>query len=175
LTRGTADPDAFARGAAERFDCSVSPDQLTRFRSLVEHERDNLLLYWDTVAALTALKRSGYRLALVSNTWAFPIERLRQQTPLGRLFDHWVCSCDVGRAKPHADIFEALCRRCRARPAQVVMVGDNYRLDVAGALAHGLHAVHLDRADRTADPQRCRGVRVIRTLSELLDQGWRGC
>lgn len=101
---------------------------------------------------LATLAATGLRLALVSNTEHGHAERaLRERgvcqvgpgpgVPVEAILD----SALVGVAKPDPAIF----RMCLARlggipPERAVHVGDSIRMDVEGARAAGLGAIHLD-------------------------------
>ncbi|SDU34046.1 HAD family hydrolase [Jiangella alkaliphila] len=51
----------------------------------------------------------------------------------------------LGSAKPDPGAYAGLCAALGLDPAAILYVGDDYRLDVVGARAAGLRAVHLDR------------------------------
>lgn len=83
------------------------------------------------------------------------------------LFDHCgpvLASSALPAAKPDRRAFTEACRRLDVDPAQVLMVGDNYEIDILGARAAGLSAIHLDRSARRPGPDRER----ISTLNDLL-------
>ena len=67
-------------------------------------------------------------------------------------FDVRVASHDpaIAATKPDAAIYEAARERARGAaggdPGTLVMVGDDYEPDIAGARAHGFEAVHVDAA-----------------------------
>jgi HAD superfamily hydrolase (TIGR01509 family) len=73
------------------------------------------------------------------------------RTGLTPLLDGIVISAEVGAAKPDPAIFERALAVAGARAEEAVHVGDTPDVDVAGALAAGLRAIHLDRSG--ADPQ----------------------
>lgn len=52
---------------------------------------------------------------------------------------------EVGVAKPDARIFHAACARLGCAPHEVLHVGDDAMMDVAGAQASGLHAGWIER------------------------------
>ena len=54
----------------------------------------------------------------------------------------------VGAAKPEPLMFEEACRRLRARPDQIVHVGDDPEHDVQGGQNAGFHTVWVNRAGR---------------------------
>jgi HAD superfamily hydrolase (TIGR01509 family) len=174
LTRNISDPEEFLFDIAAYFGCTIPHDGLERFKYLVEFERNNLLLFWDAVHSLESLKEHGYKLALVSNTWVFPMERLKDHTPLGQLFDKWICSYDVNRPKPYGDIFQEIPRLFQVPPDRVVMVGDNLEHDVRPAMECGMNAIWVNRDGYALPPRReLPPVRTVKTLSELLIRDWR--
>jgi HAD superfamily hydrolase (TIGR01509 family) len=60
---------------------------------------------------------------------------------LDEYVDDYVTSVDVGVRKPHPDIFLEAVRRAGARPEECLMIGDDPRDDVQGALALGMRAL----------------------------------
>lgn len=66
-------------------------------------------------------------------------------------------------ARPDRRAFTEACHGLDVSPAQVLMVGDNYEIDILGARSAGLPAVHLDRSAACSAPDRER----ISTLNDL--------
>jgi FMN phosphatase YigB (HAD superfamily) len=72
--------------------------------------------------------------------------------------------------KPRPSIFQAALDKVNVAAADAVMVGDNVRQDIEGALAVGMRAVLLHRDDAPhpqAEKLDAAGVLVIRSLREL--------
>ena len=61
------------------------------------------------------------------------------------LVDALITSEQVGVLKPEPAIYQVALRRLNARPAETVMVGDNWQADVVGALAVGIRPLWLNR------------------------------
>jgi putative hydrolase of the HAD superfamily len=55
-------------------------------------------------------------------------------------------SQSLGVSKPAAEAYHLTCKALGTEPAETLMIGDNLELDVVGARAAGLTALHLDRA-----------------------------
>lgn len=72
-------------------------------------------------------------------------------------FSATVYSMDVGRAKPHASMFQTALNALGTEPGETLHVGDNERTDVGGALSMGMRAVRLD-AVRQSGPSRAEFV-----------------
>jgi len=119
---------------------------------------------------LRALAGADYKLAVVSNAWGTIAEWLEQ---------HKVCSVSdgelprvaavidshlVGIEKPDPRIFQLALDQLGVASDRSLYVGDTVRFDVNGALAAGLHPVHVD-------PYRfCTGPHShIASLAELTD------
>ena len=98
------------------------------------------------LAALEALSRGGYTLAVVSNTMRTPGATLRQlleRYGLLRYFKHTTFSDEVGVRKPAPEIFTLTLRAVGGEPAAAVHVGDDEILDVLGARAAGMRAIQV--------------------------------
>lgn len=113
------------------------------------------------VDVLRRLNRMGLRVVAVSN-WEGWLPKLLSWLGLEPFLQAQAVSGLVGAEKPDPAIFAWALRRIRAKPAQVVHVGDSYALDVEGARAAGLDAIWLTD-DAPADP----GCPVIGRLDEL--------
>lgn len=129
----------------------LAGDRVQRLaRCYEEAFEGGLRLYPEVLPALTALRlaRPDLPLGIVTNG---PSARQRKRAAalgLGRWFDIWVISEEVGSAKPDRRIFEVALARARVGPAEAVMVGDDPRTDVAGAQAAGLHGLWVNRGGR---------------------------
>ncbi|MDR2997624.1 MAG: HAD family hydrolase, partial [Microbacterium sp.] len=73
-----------------------------------------------------------------------------------------VCSSELPAGKPDQRAYGAALERIGAAASEAVMIGDSLEADVRGALAAGLHAVHLVR-----EGERMPDVTGIRSLDEL--------
>ena len=74
--------------------------------------------------------------------------------------------------KPHASIFAAALQALGVPASDAMMVGDNLRQDVDGALRAGMRAALLHRRSSPhpdAEALAARGVPVLRSLAELPD------
>jgi putative hydrolase of the HAD superfamily len=99
--------------------------------------------------ALEMLADRGYTLVLVSNTMRTPGTVLRQlldRYGLLRLFAHTTFSDEVGIRKPAPEIFARSLRAVGGEASAAVHVGDDVTLDVRGARAAGMRAIHVAAA-----------------------------
>lgn len=115
--------------------------------------------YPDTAGTLTALRRSGTPVAVVSNT-GWDIGGSFAAAGLDGLVDAFVLSCDLGVEKPDPLLFDTACQKLGVPPSATLMVGDDPVRD-GGAAAAGLPVYLLPR-DRAGD--RPRGLSAVLRL-----------
>jgi putative hydrolase of the HAD superfamily len=119
--------------------------------------------------ALEALAARGLTLAVVSNTMRTPgavLRQLLERYGLLSFFKHTTFSDEVGVRKPAPEIFALSLSAVGAEPSTAVHVGDDVRLDVSGARAAGMRAIHLTSVpDRS--PAGALADAVIGTLRDL--------
>jgi putative hydrolase of the HAD superfamily len=111
---------------------------------LREYER-SWRAFDDVGDALAALDAAGLVTAVLTNgTTEQQNDKLARVGLAGRVGPVFTAE-ELGAAKPDPEAFLGACARWGLPPAAVVSVGDRHDLDVAGARAAGLRAIHLDR------------------------------
>ncbi|WP_019946716.1 HAD family hydrolase [Hymenobacter aerophilus] len=97
--------------------------------------------------ALPLLQRlkTDYQIGVVTNNRTAEQEEKLEFLGLSGLVDVLVTSEAVGVLKPDPAIYHVALQRLGARPAETVMVGDNWVADVVGAQAVGIRPVWLNR------------------------------
>ncbi len=116
--------------------------------------RQVVTLFDDVPPALDSLQ-SRFRMASISNGNA-DIEL----TGVARWFEFHVSAEQVGQAKPHPAMFDALLRQAGVDASQAVMVGDHPEHDIAGASQAGMRTVWVNR-QRLDAPQCPADVEII--------------
>jgi len=98
---------------------------------------------------LLELKKK-YRTILLSNTnfihiehWNQYLKNNTQYSSLHPLFHKVYFSCDMGKRKPDPAIFQQVIDECELQPSSVMFV-DDYKHNIEGAIATGIHAVWHD-------------------------------
>ena len=123
-------------------------------------------MYPEVPEVLRALRSSGLKIGLISNTQRC-LSTFAEHFELTGLFDVSLSSYQHGFMKPHPSIFEAALRAINSSPAGAVMVGDSLAHDIEGALAIGMRGVLVARAGR--QPGTPADLPVIQSLRELPD------
>ena len=97
----------------------------------------------DFVIPLLERLNEKYRLAFISNypCRASVVNSLKK-CQIFDMFESIVVSGEIGRVKPHPDIFRKCLDELGVNPEVCVYVGDNWLADIQGAKRLGMHAVH---------------------------------
>jgi putative hydrolase of the HAD superfamily len=97
----------------------------------------------DAVSTLETVRRSGYRLSLLSNTWwaAKWHDAELAAHGLAPFFDAVIYTSDLPHSKPHPAVFQEAASRLNVEPSACVMVGDRQIDDIGGALDAGMRAI----------------------------------
>jgi putative hydrolase of the HAD superfamily len=108
-----------------------------------------------THALLESLRSRGLRLGLVSNAFdpGWLLHRDLEQMGIAERIDHAVFSSEVGKRKPHPEIFERALEALEVAPGEALFVGDRLYEDVRGAAQVGMTTVQAVwfRADEHPD------------------------
>jgi putative hydrolase of the HAD superfamily len=123
--------------------------------------RNRVELYPEVGVTLTSLA-TRYPLVAVTNGNA----RL-DAIGIAHHFEACISAREIGKAKPHRDIFAAATRAGGASPAETLHVGDHPEQDVHGAKEAGLHAVWVNRQNAYFPGVWQQPDRTVATLEEL--------
>jgi putative hydrolase of the HAD superfamily len=124
------------------------------------------LLFPNAIEVLEHFKKEDYRMHIITN--GFPeVQYIKlANSGLSTFFDQILCSEEVGFTKPHREIFQEALRRSGCQPQNAIMIGDDFKIDIIGALNAGWTAIHFDPEHRY---KKERNVRRVRSLDELPD------
>ena len=82
------------------------------------------------------------RVFLLSNISTYFADHASEREEL-EPFERCIFSAVVGHTKPHADMFEYLCRECKIKPEETLFVDDSAK-NIAGAEAFGIKGYLFD-------------------------------
>lgn len=103
--------------------------------------------------------RPRYKTGILSNSFVGAREREQAAYAFEDLVDDIVYSHECGMAKPDPRIYDLVCERLGARPAETVFL-DDVEQNVAGARGAGIHAVHYrDNAQAIAETEKLFATR----------------
>jgi putative hydrolase of the HAD superfamily len=146
----------FVRGILGDFDIEASDEELNAFLE-AEHAAwaPARALGSTTLGLLDALRARDLKTGLVSNAFdpGWLLRRDLDQMEVGERLDVVVFSSEVGKRKPHPDIFKHALGELDVAPEHALFVGDRLYEDVRGAGELGMTTVQAlwFRADEQPD------------------------
>ena len=115
---------------------------------------------------LETLRRRGIAVAVLSNGWN-PLQA-RKAAQAG-FAGPVLVSSEVGKRKPEAGAFELLAARLGTPADETWYVGDEPRIDIAGAQGAGMGAIWIDWEQKEYPHDLAPPQHTIRTFDELLE------
>ncbi len=115
---------------------------------------------------LTYLKGKKYKLFIITNGFKEVQLKKIENAGLSPFFDKVFISEEIKIPKPGREIFEYAIKSSNAKKKQSIMIGDDWDVDIKGAVNFGIDAVYYS----TNSIDSCTnytGVRVIRHICEL--------
>lgn len=149
--------------------CGVDDDDLAReLDARFDEERAAANPYMD--GAEEALRRLGERFRLGMITNGIPdVQRTKiERSGLAEYFDVLTISGELGYGKPDPRIYTETAKLMGVPVAECIMVGDNFRRDVAGGQDAGMRGVWISLGREIPDPSVTPWL-VIESLAELPD------
>lgn len=119
-------------------------------------------------AVLDYLK-SRYRLYVLSNGFSELQSRKMQSAGIADYFDGVVLSDDIGVNKPHREIFEHALRVAGVSADRALMIGDNYEVDIKGAMGVKMDQVFYNVSGTTLSDEQEKPTFIIESLLQLKD------
>jgi len=125
-------------------------------------------VYEDTLPTLKALKKRGLTIGLISNV-AQNMESVYEELGIQPYLTFKVTSAEVGYDKPQPGIFLSALDKAQAKPEETIHVGDQYDLDIIGALGVGITGILLDRNNHFPEITNCFRIRSLSDVVKLVE------
>lgn len=101
-------------------------------------------LFPGTIEVLEDLKKENHRLHIITNGFK-EIQHIKlSNSGISNYFDIILCSEEVGKNKPHQDVFHAALNLAKAKSLASFMIGDDYEADILGAKKVGMQTILFD-------------------------------
>ena len=120
------------------------------------------------IEILNYLKKKRYQLNIITNGFS-EVQRKKVETSgLKPFFDKIFISEEIKSPKPEHDIFEYSIKSSNAKKNNSIMIGDDWDVDVLGAVNYGIDAVHY----QSSPEQNLTNVRnLINTSCHIYKTG----
>ncbi|GAA1634017.1 HAD family hydrolase [Kribbella alba] len=116
------------------------------FAGYLEFYRQSWAAFPDAEPALEVARSNGWRIGVLTNGSTPQQNAKLAAIGLAGFIDVVSTSESLGFSKPAVEAYHLTCEALGVEPADTLMIGDNFELDVVAARAAGLTAHHLDRA-----------------------------
>ena len=162
------------RGAFARLDIENTPVADSMADRFTAAREEAIKPFPGAIDTLRRFREAGVRLALLTNG-----ETRRQRDKIARFglepyFDHIQIEEEFGIGKPYARAFGNALSVLGVAASDAWMVGDSLEWDIEGAQSAGIHAIWVDASGKgVPEGAAVQPDRIIRTLSDLVDQGER--
>lgn len=135
------------------------------------YDHADCVAYPDAVVTLNRLKQMGLKLGLISTAYEEDIDAILERASIAKgLFDIVVGANTIKKEKPHPDVFRYALGKLSVEPEEALFVGDHVDNDYKGAKAVGIHALLIEREDRsTDDTSNLERVRSLEEIFKLID------
>lgn len=135
---------------------------------LAEMPKQNNLLD-GAIELLEYLKSKSYKLSIITNGFKEVQHKKMLNSGLQPYFDKVFISEEVKAPKPDPIIFEYAIKSTNAKKASSLMIGDDYEVDIKGALDFGIDAVFFcPSADKRAFYEKKNSsVKVVDGLNQI--------
>ncbi len=118
--------------------------------------------YPETLKILGELKKGGYKLSLITNTFYYSFQQLNKRFNITKLFDVILKSYEIGILKPNSRVFKIMLEKLKVKRNEVLMIGDSLKDDIEPAKKFGIKAILIDRKNKYLNyPNK------IKSLNEL--------
>lgn len=129
-----------------------------------------LVAFDDSRNALLEMKKAGYRIAIISNTsqsTAKDIEISLKKLNLLDYIDTIVTSVDIGKTKPHPDIFLATLKKLNLSTDEVAMIGNDLLEDIGGAMKLGITTIFVSQRGKGSIDSKEKPTFTVSSLGEV--------
>ncbi|HRX12267.1 MAG TPA: YjjG family noncanonical pyrimidine nucleotidase [Draconibacterium sp.] len=103
------------------------------------------------IEVLTYLKKKKYHLNIITNGFKEVQHNKIESSGLKPYFDKIFISEEVKSPKPARAIFEYAVKSSNAKKTNSIMIGDDWDVDVMGAVNYGIDAVHYNEAAHNSE------------------------
>ncbi|MBP5189761.1 MAG: YjjG family noncanonical pyrimidine nucleotidase [Bacteroidales bacterium] len=113
-------------------------------------------------------QRDRYCMAVITNGFSEAQLPKMKTAGIDRYFDYFLLSEDLGYMKPDRRFFEEALKKMHAQPSECFVVGDDYKVDIVGAMNAGIKQVWYNLSGSPLPQGLAVPTYEIRELQELI-------
>lgn len=134
----------------------------------VELSPKQTALFPETIETLKSLKNDNFNMHIITNGFKEVQYIKLENSGLDHYFDVILCSEEVGHNKPSLHIFQYALKKAGAKASDSVMIGDDFEVDIIGALNAGMQGILFDPEDKYSNYQDTMRIKQLDELTGLL-------
>jgi len=123
------------------------------------------ILFPNTIPLLDYLSEKGYVMNILTNGFLNTQEKKMKNSGIDQYFDKIFSSEEIGINKPRPEIFHWAVSSLHMKKAACLMIGDDLKVDIEGAVSYGMDGVLFDPQAKSLD--NTKKYRIISDLIEL--------
>jgi len=132
----------------EEFNIKPTNRLMSVLVELLKKKRFSQKPYPEVMRVLKEIKKQGYRIGLITNTYYYAYKMLNEKFKIESLFDVILKSYEVGILKPNPKIFKIMLKKLKIEPSKSLMVGNSLKDDIKPAERLGIKGILIDRENR---------------------------
>ena len=118
---------------------------------------------------LDYLKSKGYKMFIITNGFREVQYKKLFNSGLQPYFEKVFISEEVQAPKPDPAIFEHAIKSANAKKASSIMIGDDYEVDILGAISFGIDVVYFDpESSKNSSLEVPKNIIIIHKLNNLM-------
>lgn len=125
-------------------------------------------LFPNTKETLKKLLDNNYKLNIITNGFKeVQLIKLKNSGIL-HFFEDILCSEEVGKNKPHPDVFNTALKRAKVNSSNAMMVGDDFEADIIGAERCGIKAILFDPTNQFKNNTNIDKINALQQISDRI-------
>jgi putative hydrolase of the HAD superfamily len=121
----------------------------------------------DAIPVMNALRQKGITVGIVSNA-DNTYNDIFKALGLLDASDFTVTSYEAGCEKPEPGIFLLALKKTKAKPEEVLFIGDQYTVDIVGARNVGMKPLMIDRNNWQEEITDCTRIQSLKQIDQFL-------
>ncbi|AEA44225.1 YjjG family noncanonical pyrimidine nucleotidase [Fluviicola taffensis] len=126
-------------------------------------------LFPGAVEMLESLREQDYSLHIITNGFKEVQHIKLAKSGISQFFKTVLCSEEIGVTKPHREIFQEAQRLTSCKREHAIMIGDDFKADIIGALNAGWTAIHFDPEHRYKKERNVPRIRELLEIPEVVN------
>ncbi len=114
-------------------------------------------------------QKDKYSLSVITNGFSEAQLPKMKTAGIDKYFDYFFLSEDIGYMKPDRRFFDAAIAKMGVTPEQCIVIGDDYKVDILGAMSAGISQIYYNLSGAPLPEGSPKPTYEIRELREIIN------